>query len=186
MVGPRTDRGMQRGHRGHEESKVFKTVRKPMTKPIPEGYHAVTPSFTFKDSQKAIDFYKKAFGAKVLDVFPSLNGRGIMHATIQICDSIVMMGDENPGMRSKSAETLGDSPISLFLYVANADAAFKQAVAAGCTVVMPVADMFWGDRAGHIRDPFGYSWMIATHTQDLTKEQIRKGAEVFFAQMAKK
>jgi len=159
-----------------------------MAKPIPEGYHAVTPSFTFKDSQKAIDFYKKAFSAKVLDVFPNPTGRGIMHATIQIGDSIVMMGDEMPGAENcaKSAETLGNSPISLYLYVPDADAAFKQAVAAGGTTVMPVMDMFWGDRAGSIKDPFGYSWMIATHKQDLTQEQIRKGAETFFAQMAKK
>ena len=86
----------------------------------------------------------------------------------------------------QSAETLGASPISLYLYVSDADAAFKQAVAVGATVTMPVADMFWGDRAGHVKDPFGYSWMIATHTQDLTQEQIRKGGEAFFAQMAKK
>lgn len=157
-----------------------------MAKPIPQGYHSVTPSFTFKDSQKAIDFYKKAFGAKVLDIFPSLDGRGIMHATMQIGDSILMMGDERPGPGCKSAETLGNSPISLFIYVSNVDAAFKQAVAAGAIATMPVADMFWGDRAGTIKDPFGYSWMIATRTQDLTQEQIRKGAEAFFAQMAKK
>ncbi len=109
-----------------------------------------------------------------------------MHATIQISDSILMMGDENLEQSCKSAETLGGSPISLFIYVPNADAAFKQAVAAGGTAAMPVADMFWGDRAGSIKDPFGYSWMIATHTQDLTQKQIRKGAESFFAQMAKK
>lgn len=159
-----------------------------MVKSIPEGYHSVTPSFTFKDSQKAIDFYKKAFGAKVLDTMKSLDGRGIMHATIQIGNSILMMGDEMPGAENcaKSAETLGSSPISLYIYVPDADAAFKQAVAAGGTEAMPVADMFWGDRAGSIRDPFGYSWMIATHKQDLTNEQIRKGAEAFFAQMAKK
>ena len=155
-----------------------------MATAIPSGYHTVTPSFTFKDSQQAMEFYKKAFGANVLDVFPSPTGRGIMHATMQIGNSIMMMGDENPGC--KSAETLGGSPISLFIYVPNVDAAFKQAIEAGATVVMPVADMFWGDRAGHLKDPFGYSWMIATHTQDLTQEQIRKGAEAFFAQMAKK
>src|SRR4029077_17077062 len=120
-----------------------------MAKAIPEGYHAVTPSFTFKDSQKAIDFYKKAFGAKVLDVFPTLTGKGIMHAALQIGDSIFMMGDEMPsGQGCKSAEAMGGSPISLFIYVPDADAAFKQAVAAGGIVAMPVADMFWGDRAG--------------------------------------
>src|SRR3989338_4403180 len=101
-----------------------------MVKSIPEGYHTVTPSFTFKDSQKAIDFYKKAFGAKVLDIFPNLTGKGIMHATIQIGDSILMMGDEGMG-GCKSAESLGGSPVSIFVYAANVDTAFKQAVAAG-------------------------------------------------------
>ena len=156
-----------------------------MTNPIPQGYHAVSPSIMFKDSQKAIDFYKKAFGAKLIDVFHNPSGPGIMHASLQIGDSMLMMGDEM-GPNCKSAETLGGSPISIFIYVPNVDAAFKQAVAAGCKPVMPVADMFWGDRAGNLLDPFGYQWMIATHTQDLTKEQIRKGAEAFFASMAKK
>jgi len=156
-----------------------------MAKPIPDRYHSVTPSLTLKDSKKAIDFYKNAFGATVLDMFPNLNGEGTMHATIQIGDSIVMMGDEAMGQMSKSAETLGGSPVSLFIYVPDVDAVFKRAVSAGGTVVMPVADMFWGDRAGNIKDPFGYQWMIATHKQDLTKDQIRAGAEAFFAQMAK-
>ncbi len=155
-----------------------------MTKPISEGYHAVTPSLTFKDSQKAIEFYKKAFGATAMELLQSPTGRGTMHATMRIGDSIFMMGYENP--MCKSAETLGGSPISLYVYVPNADAVFNQAVAAGGTVTMPVADMFWGDRAGSIKDPFGYSWMIATHTRDLTHDEIRKGAEAFFAQMAKK
>ena len=157
------------------------------TKPIPEGYHTLTPSFTFKDSQKAIEFYKKAFGAKVLDLMPNLSGSGTMHAAIQIGNSILMMGDEMPSPNcGKSAETIGSSPISLYLYVENVDAAFKQAVAAGAREVMPVMDMFWGDRAGNLKDPFGYSWMIATHTRDLTQDEIKKGAETFFAQMAKK
>ena len=155
-----------------------------MAKPIPEGYHTVTPSLTFKDSKKAVEFYKKALGAKVLDLMPSPTGQGIMHATIQIGDSIIMMGDEMP--TCKSAESLGGSPVSLYLYVPNADQAFKQALAAGATETMPVSDMFWGDRAGHFKDPFGYSWMVATHKQDLSNDEIRKGAEAFFAQMAKK
>lgn len=155
-----------------------------MAKPIPDGYHSVTPSLTLKDTQKAIEFYKKAFSAKVLDLFPNLNGKGIMHATIQIGNSIIMMGDEMP--QCKSAETLGGCPISLFIYVPNVEETFKQAVAAGAKVVFPVSDMFWGDRAGNVQDPFGYQWMIATHTQDLTQEQIKKGAEAFFAQMAMK
>ena len=157
-----------------------------MVQAIPDGYHTVSPSFTFKDSQKAIDFYQTAFGAKVLEVFPSLTGRGIMHATIQIGNSILMMGDEMPGQACKSAETLGSSPVSFYIYVPDADAAFKRAVAAGCAVTMPMADMFWGDRGGNVTDPFGHSWMIATHTKDLTKDQIRKGAEDFFAHFQKK
>ncbi len=155
-----------------------------MAKPIPEGYHAVTPSLTFKDSKKALEFYKKAFGAKVLDYMPSPAGHGTMHATMQIGNSILMMGDEMP--HCKSAETLGVSPISLYVYVPDADATFQQAVSAGATVVMPVADMFWGDRAGNVKDPFGYPWMIATHKQDLSNDEIAKGAADFFAQMAKK
>lgn len=158
-----------------------------MTKPIREGYHTVTPIFTFRDSKKAIEFYKKAFGAKVLEVLPSPKGERTMHATIKIGDSILMMGDEMPDPNcSKSAESLGASPVSLYLYVPNADTAFKQAIADGAVETMPVTDMFWGDRCGSLKDPFGYSWMIATHTQDLTPEQISKGAEAFFSQMAKK
>jgi PhnB protein len=158
-----------------------------MTKPIPDGYHAVTPSLTLKNSKKAIEFYQRAFGAKVLDMFPNPSGQGIMHATIQIGDSIIMMGDEFPAPHSpRSAETLGASPISLYVYVSDVDAVFKQAVAAGGTAVMPVAEMFWGDRAGTLKDPFGYQWMIATHKRDLTKDQIRTEAEAFFAEAAKK
>lgn len=155
-----------------------------MANPIPQGYQTLTPSFTFKDSEKAIEFYKKAFNAKVLDFLPNPNGRGIMHATLEIGNSILMMGDEMP--KCQSAETLGGSPISLYVYVPDVDAAFNQAAAAGGTVVMPVMEMFWGDRAGSIKDPFGYSWMLATHTRDLTPEEISKGAADFFAAVAQK
>ncbi len=158
-----------------------------MAQPIPQGYHAVTPSFTFKNSKKAIEFYKKAFNAKALDVFPAMQGDGIMHATVQIGDSIFMMGDEMPGQAcAKSAETMGGCPISLYIYTADADKLFNQAVGAGAKTGMPMMDTFWGDRAGSVTDPFGYSWMIATHKKDLTPDEMRKGAEAFFAQMAKK
>jgi PhnB protein len=165
------------------QNKNLQQRRKVMTKPIPDGFHTITPSFTFKNSQEAIDFYKKAFGAKLLSSFKHPDGRGIMHATIQIGDSILMMGDEAP--QCQSAESLGGSPITLYIYTPDADKLFDQAIAAGCAETMPMAEMFWGDRAGSIKDPFGYSWMIATHKRDLTDEQIRKGAEAFFAQMAK-
>ena len=155
-----------------------------MTKAIPEGYHTVSPSFTFKDCKKAIEFYKKAFGAKDAKIFPALDGKGVMHATLQIGNSIIMMGDEMPGMSCKSAETLGESPINFFLYFQDADKIFKQAVSAGATVTMPMYDAFWGDRCGHVTDPFGYSWMIATHKKDLTPAEITEGAKKFFAEMA--
>jgi uncharacterized glyoxalase superfamily protein PhnB len=154
-------------------------------KAIPEGFHTVTLCLTLKNSLEAIEFYKNAFGARELDVFPSPDGKGTMHASIQIGDSILMMGDERPGQDCKSAETLGASPISLFVYVPDVDAAFEQAVAAGGEVIMPVAEMFWGDRAGTLKDPFGYAWTIATHTHDLTQDEIQEGAQSFFAMMGK-
>jgi PhnB protein len=158
---------------------------KTKVKAIPEGYHSVTPCLTLKNSLAAIAFYKKAFGAKELGVFPTPDGKGTMHATIQIGDSIVMMGDEMPGQSCKSAESLGTSPVSLYIYVPNVDAIFKQAVGAGATAVMPVMDMFWGDRCGTLKDPFGYAWMIATHNRDLTDEQVREGARDFCAKAGK-
>jgi uncharacterized glyoxalase superfamily protein PhnB len=157
-----------------------------MVKPIPEGYHTVTPMFVFKEAQKAIDFYKKALGAIEKFVMPGPNGKGIMHAELKIGDSNIMLGEENPDYPCKSAETLGESPISLFLYVKDADAAFKKAVDAGATAKMPVQDMFWGDRMGTVQDPFGYSWSFATHTKDLTPDQISKGAKDACTKAAKK
>ena len=156
-----------------------------MVKPIPDGYHSVTVSLTFKDSKKALEFYKNAFGAKVLSTFPSLDGKGTMHATMQIGDSILMMGDEMGP--HKSAESLGiETPTSLWIYTENADAFFKKAIQAGAKETMPVGDMFWGDRMGSLKDPFGYIWSVATHTRDLTDEQVKKNAEEFFSSMTKK
>lgn len=155
-----------------------------MTNYFQEGFHSVTPSIAFKDSQKAIEFYKKALGATVLDIFKSPDGQSVMHATIKIGNSILMMGDEMP--QCKSAQSIGDSPISFYVFTPDSDKLFAQAVAAGAEVKMPMADMFWGDRCGTITDPFGYSWMIATHKQEMTEDQVNKGTEEFYAQMAKK
>ena len=157
-----------------------------MMKAIPDGYQSLVPIFFFKDSRKAISFYEKAFGAKQKMLMPGPEGKGIMHAELTIGDSVMMLGDENPQQSCKSAETLGNSPIKLWLYVQNVDKSFKKAVDAGCTVEMPVQDMFWGDRFGAVKDPFGYTWNFATHTQDLTADQITHGAEEFFEQMAHK
>jgi uncharacterized glyoxalase superfamily protein PhnB len=151
-----------------------------MIKAIPEGYHSLTPTFVFKDARKAIEFYKLAFGATEHYIMPGPGGRGVMHAEISIGDSIIMMGEENEQYQSKSAETLGNSPVSFYHYVEDVDQAFKHAVDAGAEVMMPVEEMFWGDRMGTVRDPFGYTWMVATHTRDLTPEEIRQGAEAEF------
>jgi len=150
-----------------------------MTKPIPEGFHSVTPMFMFKDCRKAIDFYKAAFGAQERYAMPGPDGKGVMHAEVLVGDSIIMMGDENPQESCKSAESMGGSPISFCLYVENVDAAFRRALEAGATVKAEVQDMFWGDRAGFVQDPFGYNWMLATHTKDLSPEEIREGAKAF-------
>ncbi len=151
-----------------------------MTKPIPDGYHAITPHLILKDSRKAIEFYKKAFDAKEIHIMPGPNGQGVIHAEIKIGDSVIMLGDENS--RCKSAETTGSSPVTFYLYVKDVDTFFKKALVAGCHIEMPLQDMFWGDRAGTVKDPFGYIWMIATHTKDLTPEEIQKGAENFYIQ----
>ena len=157
-----------------------------MIKTIPEGYQSVTPMFIFKDARKAMEFYKKAFGAQERFVMPGVDGKGVMHAEVQIGTSIIMIGEESPHCPSKSAETMGGSPIGFYVYLENVDAAFKKAVDAGAVIQMPVEDMFWGDRMGTVQDPFGYTWSLASHTKDLMPEEIQEGAKVAFAKMAEK
>jgi PhnB protein len=157
-----------------------------MTKAIPEEFHTVTPMFMFKDARKAIEFYKQAFGAQERFAMPGPDGKGVMHAELRIGSSIIMMGEENPQEHCKSAETIGGSPVSFYLYLENVDEAFRKALEAGAESRMPVEDMFWGDRVGTVQDPFGYSWSLATHIKDLTPEEIQQGAGAFFARMAKK
>ncbi len=150
--------------------------------PIPEGCHTVTPYLIVGDASSAIDFYTRAFGAQELFRMPGPGGK-IMHAEIQIGDSRVMLCDEMPQMGGKSPKTLGGTPASVFLYVVDVDATFAQAVAAGATVKMAVADMFWGDRFGAVIDPYGHEWSMATHKEDLTPEEIAKrGAAVMGGQ----
>src|SRR6267378_2940340 len=155
-----------------------------MAKPIPDGFHTITPNLTVTDGAKAIEFYKKAFGAQEKGRFNAPDGKSVMHAEIKIGDSIVMLGSEHPP-QCLSPKSRGGTSVSLYLYFENADAAFERAVKAGCTVKMPMSDMFWGDRYGQVEDPFGHQWSFATHKQDLTKEQIAQNAKAFFAQMAK-
>lgn len=152
---------------------------------IPEGFNSVTPTIMFKDARRAIEFYKRAFGATERFAMPGPDGKGVMHAELMIGDSIIMLGEENPHEPCKSAETLGGSPVNFYIYLENVDNAFQRALEAGAEANMPVQDMFWGDRVGTVQDPFGYSWSLATHTKDLTPQELQKSAEAAFAQMAK-
>lgn len=139
-------------------------------KPIPEGYHSVTPYLIIRGAAEAIDFYVKALGAT--EVMRLDHGGKIGHAEIKIGDSHIMLADEHPEMGARSPQSLGGTPVGICLYVPNVDALFNQAVAAGATVERPVQDQFYGDRSGTIIDPFGHKWTIATHIEDLTPEQI--------------
>jgi uncharacterized glyoxalase superfamily protein PhnB len=156
-----------------------------MTNPIPQGFHTLTPHMVVRDAEQAIDFYKKAFGAEEVFRMPGPAGEGVMHAELQIGDSRLMMCGEWPGMdHLASPQTKKCTTVSLHMYVNDADAVFKKAVDAGATPTMPPMDTFWGDRYGKVTDPYGHEWGIATRKQDLTPEQIGKGAEEWFAQMA--
>jgi uncharacterized glyoxalase superfamily protein PhnB len=154
-----------------------------MTKTIPEGFHSVTPTLTFKDARKAIEFYKQALGAIERFALAGPEGKGVMHAELLIGDSIIMMGEENPKEPCKSAETMGGSPVGFYIYLENVDEAFRRALEAGAEARMPVQDMFWGDRAGTVQDPFGYSWTIATHEKDPTPQEIEEGAKTACTRM---
>jgi uncharacterized glyoxalase superfamily protein PhnB len=138
---------------------------------IPAGYHTVTPYIVCRDASNAIEFYKRAFGAKEKIRMPGPGGK-LMHAEIKVGDSVVMLCDEMPEMGAVSPASLGGSPASILMYVKNVDAAVEKAATAGATVVMPVQDMFWGDRYGRVKDPFGHEWQIATHKEDLTAKQM--------------
>lgn len=137
---------------------------------VPNGLSTVTPFLTVKDVRKAVEFYKKAFNAEEISVL-EIDGH-VMHGQIRIGNSTIYMGEECAEMNKLSAEARGFATGSLYLYVDDADTAFAQAVDAGCKVVMPVSDMFWGDRYGHVTDPFGQEWSIATHKEDLTPAEI--------------
>ncbi|MGA7827012.1 MAG: VOC family protein [Geobacteraceae bacterium] len=154
-----------------------------MPEPVPAGFHTITPYVVFKDSLKAIEFYRQALGSEVLFIMPGPKGKGVMHAEIRIGDSIIMMSDEYPHEPCKSAESYGGSPVSFYLYVEDVDTAFEKALNAGALAHMPVQDMFWGDRIGSVKDPFGHSWTLATHTKDLSPEEIEQGAKTAFAEM---
>lgn len=144
-------------------------------KPIPDGYHSITPYLICGGAAKAIEFYKKAFGA-VETLRLDAPGGKIGHAEMKIGDSIVMLADEHPEMGARSPRTIGGSPVSIVLYVKDVDAVYARAVGAGAKAQRPVADQFYGDRAGSVEDPFGHTWHIHTHVEDLTLEEIARRA----------
>jgi len=153
------------------------------TQAVPKGYHTVTPSLVIAGAAKAIEFYKKAFGAVEKSRFPAPNGT-LMHAEIRIGDSIIMMGDEMPEQGGRGPKSLGGSPVTLFIYQDNVDAAWKRAVDAGAKVVMPLTDQFWGDRGGCLEDPFGHNWWLCQHIKDMSPEEMQQAAEAFYSQHA--
>jgi PhnB protein len=152
-------------------------------KPIPEGYHTVTPYLAVDDAAQAIEYYKKAFGAKE-SVRMEAPDNKIGHAELEIGDSRVMLSDPFPQSSTKPPKELGGASASIFMYVDDVDSVVRQAVDAGATVAMEVADQFWGDRFGTVIDPFGHAWSIATHIEDLTPEEIAERGKEAMAAMS--
>lgn len=156
-------------------------MAKAAVKPIPEGMHSLTPHLVCAGAAEAIEFYRKAFNAVESARMPGPDGK-LMHAAVRIGDSTLMLVDENAQWGMLGPRALKGSPVTLHLYVDDADATVAQAAAAGAKVTMPVADMFWGDRYGQLEDPFGHRWSVATHTRDLTPEEMREGMARMTAQ----
>jgi uncharacterized glyoxalase superfamily protein PhnB len=152
-------------------------------KRVPDGYHTLTPHLVVRDCPAALEFYTTALGAKELQRHPGPDGR-ILHAAMQIGDSRFFLNDEYPEMGARGPLSLGGTPITLHLFVEDCDKLFNQAVAAGCTVMMPLADQFWGDRYGIVTDPFGHNWSIASHVKDMTPQELEAAAAEAMASMA--
>lgn len=141
------------------------------TKPIPDGYHSVTPYLIIKGAAQALDFYQRAFGATELMRLAAPGGQ-VGHAEILLGDSHIMLADECPQMNALSPQTLGGSPVLLHLYVPDVDAMFAQAIVAGAQVEQPIENKFYGDRSGSVVDPFGHRWTLSTHVEDVSPEEI--------------
>jgi PhnB protein len=152
-------------------------------KPIPEGYRSVTPYLALDDAAEAIEYYKEAFGAKERGRMEAPGGK-IGHAELEIGDCVVMLSDALPQFAAKSPKELGGTSASILLYVEDVDAVVKQAVDAGATIEMEVADQFWGDRFGTVRDPFGHMWSIATHVEDVPPDEMAERAKAAMAAMS--
>lgn len=144
-------------------------------KPIPEGYEGITPYLICKNAEEAIDFYKRAFGA--VELFRIGEPGMVGHAEMKLGNAIFMLADEFPDMGVLSPQSIGGSPVSLYVYVEDVDAFAEKAVAEGAKVLKPVADQFYGDRSGHFEDPFGHKWGFATHMEDLSPEELNERAK---------
>lgn len=155
-----------------------------MAKPIPEGFHTITPHLIVKGAAEAIEFYKKAFGAEVRGIHHG-PGNSVMHAAIKIGNSFLMLNDEFPDFGAVGPNTRGGTSTVIHLYTEDADGLFNRAVTAGAKVIMPIEDAFWGDRYGQVEDPYGHRWSIATHKEDLTDEEVQKRGQKAMAEMGK-
>jgi PhnB protein len=151
-------------------------------KPIPDGYDNVIPYLTVDDGKGAIEFYKRAFGATERGSMASPDGR-IAHAELEIGDSTLMLSDPFPQASTRPPKELGGTSVNLFMYVEDVDTAFKRALDAGATETMPLDDMFWGDRFGTVTDPYGHTWSLATHVEDVSPEEMAKRGEEAMAAM---
>ncbi len=154
-----------------------------MVQPIPTGCNSINAYVIVKDGQQAMDFYAQAFGGESGMCMMGPDG-SFMHGEVRIGNSTLMVTQENPQWELKSAATLGGSPVSLHLYVEDCDSSFRQAIAAGCQELVPVRDMFWGDRYGKVLDPFGLQWGIATHVEDVSDEEMHRRGEAWAKQQA--
>jgi PhnB protein len=152
-------------------------------KPIPEGYHSITPMLTVRGADRAIDFYRRAFGAEEIGRMHGPDGKTVMHAELKIGDSRLFLGDEACGMDARSPQTIGGSPTGIYLYVRDVDEVFHKAVTAGATVKRPLENMFWGDRTGSVLDPYGHTWDLATHREDVPPDEMKKRGEEFAKKM---
>jgi PhnB protein len=154
-------------------------------KPVPEGYHTLTPFLTVRDAARAIEFYKQAFGAEVRGGVAKGPDGKVMHAELQIGDSVIMLTDEYPEFGAVSPQSSGGAGMGLHIYVDGVDAAFDRAVKAGAQVEMPVSDQFWGDRYGKLKDPFGHKWSIATHIKDMSADEMKRSMDEAMQKMGK-
>jgi PhnB protein len=154
-------------------------------KAIPDGYRGATPYLCVKDAAKALDFYKKAFGASELMRMGEPGGK-IGHAEIKIGEAIIMLADEFPDYGYLSPQSIGGTPVSMMIYVEDVDGFVNKAVAAGATVMRPVEDQFYGDRSAQLEDPFGHRWHFATHIEDVSPDEMKKRHDEFMKQMKNK